>query len=178
VHAFDSDLSKLERLRHRAARAGADRISIHSPVLPGALRVDRVLVDAPCSELGALRRGPDLRFRIDPASFAALPSLQLQLLESALGHLKPGGTLVYATCTLRREENQEVALAFHQRHPELERLRPGAGWLGEECLQDGFFLCLPHRHGTDGFFAAVYRRPSTSSPAVSVSASPLGPLPR
>jgi 16S rRNA (cytosine967-C5)-methyltransferase len=121
--------------------------------------VDRALVDAPCSELGALRRGPDLRFRIDPASFAALPALQLQLLETALRHLRPGGRLVYATCTFRSEENRDVAHELERRHPALERLRPGQGWLADDLVRDGFFTCLPHRHGTDGFFAAVYRLP-------------------
>jgi 16S rRNA (cytosine967-C5)-methyltransferase len=157
VHAFDSDASKLERLRHRASRAGADAVSIHAGGLPAGLRVDSVLVDAPCSELGALRRGPDLRFRMAPESFLALPSLQLELLETALAHLRSGGRLVYATCTFRREENQDVALELERRHPSLERQRPGQGWLADDLVRDGFFTCLPHRHGTDGFFAAVYR---------------------
>ena len=82
----------------RARRGDRDRPR-SGGARPGLL-ADRVLVDAPCSELGTLRRGPDLRFRIDPASFAALPALQLSILERAARHVRPGGRLVYATCTL------------------------------------------------------------------------------
>ena len=158
LHAFDTDGAKLERLRQRSSRARADNVSVHAGGLPDGLAVDRVLVDAPCSELGALRRGPDLRWRIDPAGFSALPPLQLALLETAVGHLRPGGRLVYATCTLRQEENQDVALELLRRHPDLELARPGGGWLAEDFVRDGFFVCLPHRHGTDGFFGAAFRR--------------------
>ena len=78
-------LGRLERLRSRARRSGA-RVEVHGPAAPAGLLVDRALVDAPCSELGTLRRGPDLRFRIDPSGFAALPALQLSIL------IHPGGT--------------------------------------------------------------------------------------
>jgi 16S rRNA (cytosine967-C5)-methyltransferase len=96
--------------------------------------------DSPCSELGALRRGPDLRWRIDPARFTTLPAVQLELLHKGARHAKH--RLVYATCTFRREENEAVAEAFEQAHPELRRER--------------FFHCWPHVEGTDAFFAAVY----------------------
>ena len=114
VHACDPDGARLVRLRERATRAGA-AVAVHGGEPPAGLLADRVLVDAPCSELGALRRGPDLRFRLDPATFAPLPALQLGILERAAGHVRPGGRLVYATCTLRREENEEVARAFGAR---------------------------------------------------------------
>ncbi|MFZ5470760.1 MAG: RsmB/NOP family class I SAM-dependent RNA methyltransferase [Myxococcota bacterium] len=144
LHVFDVDHERLERLRQRAFRAGVLCLRIHH-ALPEELLVDRVLVDSPCSELGALRRGPDARFRIHPGGFATLPALQRQLLETALRHLRPGGRLVYATCTFRREENEEVAQDFERAHPEVRR------------AQD-FFRCAPHSHGTDAFFAAVYER--------------------
>jgi 16S rRNA (cytosine967-C5)-methyltransferase len=153
VHACDPDGARLARLRTRAARAGAD-VAVHGEDPPGGFLADRVLVDAPCSELGALRRGPDQRFRIDPAGFPDLPRLQLAILRRAAGHVRPGGRLVYATCTLRREENEEVALAFG---------RDGADFTLRDALpglsgQDGFLRLLPHRHGTDGFFAAAWVR--------------------
>jgi 16S rRNA (cytosine967-C5)-methyltransferase len=159
VHAADPDAARLTRLRARARRAGASagaHVEVHGAAAPPGLLVDRALVDAPCSELGTLRRGPDLRFRVDPASFARLPALQLSILEAAAGHVRPGGHLVYATCTLRREENQAVARAFEARHPAFARrpaLPPGPALDGE-----GFLRTWPHRHGTDGFFAAAWVR--------------------
>ena len=155
VHACDPDGERLERLARRAARAGA-RVRVHGASLPAGLSFDRVLVDAPCSELGPLRRGPDARFRIDPGSFAALPSLQLELLSRGAERVRLGGRLVYATCTFRREENAEVARAFEREHPSYRRVPPAP----EAALLDreGFLSLLPHRHGTDGFFAAAWQR--------------------
>jgi 16S rRNA (cytosine967-C5)-methyltransferase len=157
VHATEPDAARLARLHARARRAGAGaHVEVHGPTAPPGLLVDRALVDAPCSELGTLRRGPDLRFRIDPATFAPLPALQLAILEAAAAHVRPGGRLVYATCTLRREENQEVARAFEARQPGFAR-RPA---LPGNPAQDGegFLRTWPHRHGTDGFFAAAWVR--------------------
>jgi 16S rRNA (cytosine967-C5)-methyltransferase len=157
VHAADPDGERLVRLRARATRAGADPlVTVHRAAPPAELRVDRALVDAPCSELGALRRGPDLRWRLDPGAFAPLPRLQLEILERALAHVRPGGTLVYATCTFRREENEEVALALEARHPELVRVPPAVhpAAIGA----DAFLRTWPHRHGTDAFFAAAWER--------------------
>jgi 16S rRNA (cytosine967-C5)-methyltransferase len=156
VHAFDVELERLSRLQHRAARAGAHQVRVHRGQLPPGLRADRVLVDAPCSELGALRRGPDARFRMDPATFARWPTLQLELLERGAAHLRPGGRLVYATCTLRREENEDVARAFEARQPGFRRQLPA--WAAP-FEHRGFFRALPQQHGTDGFFAAVYEAP-------------------
>jgi 16S rRNA (cytosine967-C5)-methyltransferase len=157
VHAADPDPERLGRLRRRAERAGAaGLVAVHGAGPPPGLLAGRVLVDAPCSDLGALRRGPDLRFRLDPASFDRFPSLQRALLEAAVPHLGPRGRLVYATCTLRREENEEVALGFERDHPELARARPAAD--PSLAGADGFLRAWPHRHGTDGFFAAAWER--------------------
>lgn len=157
VYAADPDAGRLARLRVRAQRAGAEQIvEVAGEAAPPGLRVDRALVDAPCSELGALRRGPDLRWRIDPASFARLPALQTRILLEAARHVRPGGRLVYATCTLRDEENARVAEAFERLQPEFQRLRPSLA--GGALEPDGFVRTWPHRHGTDGFFAAVWER--------------------
>jgi 16S rRNA (cytosine967-C5)-methyltransferase len=156
VHACDPDAARLGRLRARAARAGAsDALAVHGPAVPDGLLADRAIVDAPCSELGALRRGPDQRYRIDPATFAELPGLQLALLARAARHVRPGGRLVYATCTLRREENEGVALAFERAHPGFARSPVPSPALS---TPEGFLRTWPHRHGTDGFFAAAWRR--------------------
>lgn len=157
VHAADPDAEKLGRLALRAARAGAARIVVvHGAEAPDGLVVDRALVDAPCSELGALRRGPDLRWRLDPAGFEPLPARQLAILSRAARHVRPGGTLVYATCTFRREENEDVALAFEAAHPGFLRARPAAA--PAAVTADGFHRTWPHLHGTDAFFAAVWTR--------------------
>jgi 16S rRNA (cytosine967-C5)-methyltransferase len=155
----DTDSARLSRLRTRASRAGVHSLRVLLPSqLAPELQVDRVLVDAPCSELGALRRGPDLRFHHDPTALAELPALQSRLLAQGASATRLGGTLVYATCTLRAEENTGVAQAFELSHPHFQRVRPGEGWLPDHFLRDGYFTSLPHLHGTDGFFAAVYRR--------------------
>lgn len=157
VHAADPDAERLERLRARAARAGAGGIvEVHGAKAPPALCADRVLVDAPCSELGALRRGPDLRWRVDPAAFAPLPARQLGILAQAARHVRCGGTLVYATCTFRREEDEEVALAFEAAHASFRRAAPPVD--PSALTGEGFLRTWPHRHGTDGFFAAAWTR--------------------
>jgi 16S rRNA (cytosine967-C5)-methyltransferase len=157
VHACDLDAGRLARLSTRARRAGADEIvRVEGNRAPAALRVDRAIVDAPCSELGPLRRGPDLRFRIDPAAFEALPRLQLELLTRAARHVNKGGRLVYATCTFRREENDEVALSFEDAHPEWRRVVPR---LDEALLDEhGWLRAWPHEHDTDAVFAAAWQR--------------------
>lgn len=156
LHAWDVDRERLGRLEARARRAGLRSVRVHR-VKPTSETViaDRVLVDAPCSELGPLRRGPDMRWRIAPDAIETLPAVQRQILEDAAKHVRPGGRLVYATCTINRAENQKLARAFEAAHPEFERLTPD---VPEELVHDGFFVCLPHRHGTDGFFAAVWQR--------------------
>ncbi len=155
VHAADPDAGKLARLSLRASRAGAAGIvAVHGARPPAALLVDRVLVDAPCSELGALRRGPDLRWRIDPAAFSELPGRQLEILARAARHVRPGGGLAYATCTFRREEDEGVALAFEADHPEFVRASPAVD--PSALTPDRFVRTWPHRHGTDAFFLALW----------------------
>ena len=155
VHATDLDLPRLERLRTRAAKANA-RVLIHGREAPASLLVSRVLVDAPCSELGALRRGPDLRWRLEPSLVSSMPAIQLGLINTGLRHLAPGGRLVYATCTFTREENEQVVEETIVTHPELKLVQPEV----HSALLDasGCLFVTPHRHGTDGFFGAVFER--------------------
>jgi 16S rRNA (cytosine967-C5)-methyltransferase len=125
-------------------------------------KADRVLIDAPCSGLGSLRRHPDLRWRIEAGDVARLREQQLALLARAAPLLRPGARLVYATCTLLRQENESVVEATRTRFPHLEPVRI-VEILGKERGQavsdpSGTWLrMLPHRHGSDGFFAAVLR---------------------
>ena len=166
VLCADPDAARLERLRQRAQRAGAGILEVTGALAPPGLLADRVLVDAPCSGVGALRRGPDARWRLDPRTLPDLPRLQGSILAAAARHVRPGGRLVYATCTALRAENQEVALAFELGHPGFVRRAPGAGWLQPSLVRDGWFSALPHLHGTDGFFAAVWDRASASASGV------------
>ncbi|WP_199753759.1 RsmB/NOP family class I SAM-dependent RNA methyltransferase [Corallococcus sp. AB018] len=156
--AYDPDAERLDRLQQRASRAGLTRVQVlRTPPSPG-LNVDRVLADAPCSELGSLRRGPDLRFRLTPDSLSRYTAIQRDILARAADVVRPGGRVVYATCTVNRAENQDVVADFLRSRPDFRAVTPGAGWLPDACLQDGFLLVTPHRHGTDGFFAAVLER--------------------
>jgi 16S rRNA (cytosine967-C5)-methyltransferase len=139
VLAYDLDRERLERLRTRAARARADGAI---EILDRPRAADRVLVDAPCSGLGILRRGPDARWLIDPRKLTSLPRLQRELLE--LGAPLARKRLVYGTCTIHRAENDDLAAAFERDHRELRRVAT--------------FRALPHRDGTDGFFGAVWDR--------------------
>jgi len=159
VVCTDPDRSRLARLEQRARRAQAPAIE-RTGALPDGLRAARVLADAPCSELGVLRRGPDARFRLDPSTPRDLPALQLEILRGAADRVLPGGRLVYATCTIRREENEEVALAFERAQRGFARVRPCLTTLDERFFPRGelFFRALPHLHGTDGFFAASWQR--------------------
>ncbi|MBJ6765403.1 RsmB/NOP family class I SAM-dependent RNA methyltransferase [Myxococcaceae bacterium JPH2] len=156
--AYDPDFARLERLRERAARAGLEHVQIlREPPAPG-LGADRVLVDVPCSELGALRRGPDLRFLLTPEVLTRWVPVQRDILARAAALVRPGGRLVYATCTLNHAENLAQVRDFLAARSDFSLVRPGAGWLSEECLRDGCLFVVPHRHGTDGFFAAVLER--------------------
>ncbi len=127
-------------------------------------KIDRVLVDAPCSGLGTLRRNPDLKWRQSPQAVAELQAKQTAILDSAARLLKPGGRLVYATCSLLADENEKVAEAFGAAHPDFEPLLAAevlakAQVAGAEALVQGPYLRLwPHRHATDGFYAAVWQR--------------------
>ena len=174
LYAFDTSVHRLEGLKPRLARSGLSNVhpvgiahERDERIKRLAGKIDRVLVDAPCSGLGTLRRSPDLKWRQTPETVAAQAELQQRILSSAARLLKPGGRLVYATCSLLRQENEAVAEAFEAAHPEFEAL-PAQSVLADVRVSapqtlcagpDGRWLRLwPHRHGTDGFFAAVWRK--------------------
>jgi 16S rRNA (cytosine967-C5)-methyltransferase len=167
VYAMDVSAQRLAALQPRAARAGLD--NIHPIVLTGdndarvkrlAGKLDRVLVDAPCSGFGTLRRNPDLKWRHEPAAIGELAQKQLRILRSASRLVKTGGRLLYATCSILQEENDRVVEAFRAGAPEFSPLSCGALLAALKVTPDpGERLRLwPHRHGTDGFFAAVFER--------------------
>jgi 16S rRNA (cytosine967-C5)-methyltransferase len=128
-------------------------------------KIDRVLVDSPCSGLGTLRRNPDLKWRQTPKALDELTVKQMAILQSAARLLKSGGRLVYATCSLLVQENEAIAQTFTQANPEFEVLGAGAELerlkvpnAASLCSGDQaeFLRLWPHRHGTDGFFAAAW----------------------
>ena len=136
LYALDVSAKRLAALAPRAARAGIS--NVHSIVLSGdndararrlAGKIDRVLVDAPCSGFGTLRRNPDLKWRQGPQAVQELAAKQARILEAAARLVKAGGRLVYATCSLLREENEAIADSFAAAHPEFEAalLRRTAG---------------------------------------------------
>lgn len=166
LYAFDVSDKRLANLKPRLARSGL------SNVHPGRIeherdqkikrlagKADRVLVDAPCSGLGTLRRNPDLKWRQSETSVAELTAKQASILDAAATLVRPGGRLVYATCSLLTAENDAVVAAFLEKHPDFSLL-PAAGLLGKQGIacEDEVLRLLPHRHNTDGFFAAAMER--------------------
>ena len=171
LYALDTSAHRLDALKPRLARSQLS--NVHPAAIAHerddrvkrlAGKIDRVLVDAPCSGLGTLRRNPDLKWRQKPEGIADVAVLQTAILDSAARLLKSGGRLVYATCSVLPQENEDIANAFSAAHPdfvqvpvldELTRLKVA----NAQTLCSGQFLRLwPHRHGTDGFFATIWVR--------------------
>jgi len=172
LYAFDVSGHRLAALKPRLARSGLSNVypvqiahERDDRIKRLAGKIDRVLVDAPCSGLGTLRRNPDMKWRQSPESVQELSVKQAAILASAARLVKPGGRLVYATCSLLQAENESIAQAFGAEHAASFRVLPAAEALRRaqvadaETLVSGDFMRLwPHRHGTDGFFAAVWER--------------------
>ena len=124
-----------------------------------------MLVDAPCSGLGTLRRNPDMKWRQSPQAVAELREKQTAILASAARLVKPGGRLVYATCSLLEDEDETIARAFTEAHgrdfsplPAADALAKAHVATPQALVRDEFLRLWPHRHGTDGFFAAAWER--------------------
>ncbi|MBK8073418.1 MAG: RsmB/NOP family class I SAM-dependent RNA methyltransferase [Ramlibacter sp.] len=176
LYALDTSAHRLDALKPRLARSGLS--NVHPAAIAHerderikrlAGKIDRVLVDAPCSGLGTLRRNPDLKWRQSPKSVEELVAKQTAILQSAARLLKPGGRLVYATCSVLPQENEGIAEAFSAANREFIALPVGEILTGLK-VQGAAGLCRggegealylrlwPHRHATDGFFAAAWTR--------------------
>jgi len=172
LYAFDVSGHRLAGLKPRLARSGLSNVypvqiahERDDRIKRLAGKLDRVLVDAPCSGLGTLRRNPDLKWRQSPEMVREMSARQSSILAGAARLLKPGGRLVYATCSLLQAESEAVAQAFGAEHAAAFRTLPAVDALRRaqvaeaETLVGGDFMRLwPHRHATDGFFAAVWER--------------------
>lgn len=174
IYAFDVSVVRLSRLKPRLKRSGLSNVyaqpirsenDIRVKRLAG--KIDRVLVDAPCTGLGTLRRNPDLKWRQSPQSVEELKLKQAAILRAAANLVKPGGRLLYATCSLLAEENEDVVAAFLEERGDFRMIN-----CQDALAQQGIALetgeslrLLPHLHGTDGFFAAALQRKSGTNGA-------------
>jgi 16S rRNA (cytosine967-C5)-methyltransferase len=167
VYAFDVSPARLSRLKPRLKRSGLSNLHPHllknehdSKVKRLAGKIDRVLVDAPCSGLGTLRRNPDLKWRQSREAVAELRVKQAAILRAAATLLKPGGRLVYATCSVLREENEEIVESFASDRPEFVQVSCAKLLQSHQIALDTGenFRLWPHVHGTDGFFGAIFER--------------------
>ena len=176
LYAFDTSAHRLDALKPRLARSSLS--NVHPVTIAHerderikrlAGKIDRVLIDAPCSGLGTLRRNPDLKWRQTAQSVAEMALKQSAIVQSAARLLKPGGRLEYATCSLLATENEAVAQAFTGANPEFVQLSVAQiladlKVVGSQKLVShgeagaGYLRLWPHLHGTDGFFAAVWQK--------------------
>jgi 16S rRNA (cytosine967-C5)-methyltransferase len=167
IYAFDIAEKRLQNLAARLKRSGLS--NLHSQLLSSEQdsklkrlhgKFDKVLVDAPCSGLGTLRRNPDLKWRQQPSDIAELNEKQKAILNSAAKLVKNGGYLLYATCSILQQENQQIVAEFLAQHSEFT-LVPISSVLQQQQIalqQEDYLQLLPHLHQTDGFFAALLHK--------------------
>ncbi len=167
VTAVDVSGARARTLRDTVTRLGVKgvTVAVHdftAGPLPGSTgRYDKALVDAPCTGMGVIRRNPDAKWRFDPGDTRRMASLQRAILRNAWDCLRPGGMLVYCTCSPLREEDEEVVASFRRESGGAVPGKEAApGWTGpaDAWTPEGFVRLAPHRHGTDGFFAALLRK--------------------
>ena len=168
ILAIDINSDKLQLLRKSADRLGIHIIRLKAQDAAAELgesfhdRFDRILIDAPCSGLGTLRRNPEIRWRIQEGDLEHFPSLQRRIIDQASCYLKTGGILVYSTCTVMPEENENVIRDFLKANQDFHQVKSSRALQGDftEAFMDesGFFRTRPHRQGMDGFFAVRMRK--------------------
>jgi 16S rRNA (cytosine967-C5)-methyltransferase len=166
VIALDQSEKRIDKIRENSARLGlaslrATKADIRHP-LPPELRspYDRILVDAPCSALGTLRSHPEIKWHRNESDIKRLGHLQKHIIDQVAHYLKPGGVLVYSTCTLTKDENEDVIEDFLEHHKEFV-LDDVASYLSEKAnslVRGSYYMALPHQHNTDGFFASRMRK--------------------
>ncbi len=167
ILAIDADEKRLQNIQPRLIRAGITAVHLyHSTREKLAIaamkqKADAVLVDAPCSGVGTFRRNPAAKLYFSEDQVERLANIQRAILESSAALVKPGGRLVYTTCTLVRKENEEVVESFLKTHPDFNVIPAAEVLLRQGIVVESFsnfFTLFPHKNGTDGFFAAVMQR--------------------
>ncbi|MGD0038262.1 MAG: RsmB/NOP family class I SAM-dependent RNA methyltransferase, partial [Bacteroidota bacterium] len=167
IFATDINSYRLEELRKRTKRAGAQNVRIQEiQAIEDLIEqysdfFDIVFVDAPCSGLGTVRRNPGMKWMVTEQTVNEVSDKQKSILSSSAPLVKPGGRIVYATCTLLRQENEDVIEEFMVRNPEFNLVEANGlleKWHNELFTAETFFKLLPHIHGTDGFFCAVLEK--------------------
>ena len=160
VAAFDKSPLRLNRLLDNRARLEASnlKIGVADARFPAIRPVDAVLIDVPCTGTGTFRRHPDARWRLKVSDLSVMSALQSTILRAAADVVKPGGLLIYSTCSLEPEENERQVEDFLARNAEWKLEAPPAGTVPAETIDGGFLRVLPQVHGTDGAFAARLRR--------------------
>jgi len=163
IYAFDVDEKRMERLEEIIRRAGVEIVKTfikdarEAPRILGEEIADRVLVDAPCTSDGTIAKNPDLRWRMREEEVAKFAQLQYELLKAAVKLVKPGGYILYTTCTLLRDENEDVVEKMLRKEGKKAELVPL-----EKPYDPGFLpgtmRAWPHKHGTIGFFYALFRK--------------------
>lgn len=160
VIAADRSPSRMQRVLSTRERIGATKVIplVNDARHPAIREMDVVLVDVPCTGTGTFRRHPDARWRLKASDLAVMPAIQRSILRAAADVVKPGGLLVYSTCSIEPEENDAQIEAFLDEHPRFTLEPPPPGAVADSVLDAGRLRVLPHRHGTDGAFAARLRR--------------------
>jgi 16S rRNA (cytosine967-C5)-methyltransferase len=167
VFAGDSSRNRLARVRENVQRLDLQNVIpfVGDALRPALVSMDAALVDVPCTGTGTFRRHPDARWRLKASDLAVLPSLQRNILRAAATVVRPGGLLIYSTCSLELEENDEQVAIFLAEHPDWRLEAPPSGVVPAQVLDAGLLRVLPQKHGTDGAFAARFRRPRTGTAA-------------
>ena len=160
VIAADRSAARLQRLHANLERMHVTDVDVREmdATAPSLEPVDAILVDVPCTGTGTFRRHPDARWRLRVSDIALLPVLQRDILAAASSCVKPGGLLIYSTCSLEREENDDVVREFLAEDDSFVLEPPPAGTVPERVIDEGLLRVLPHEHGVDGAFAARMRR--------------------
>lgn len=163
IYAYDADARRLADTGRRAERAGVRNLQVRAPGRADPLRdlvgrMEVVFVDAPCSGTGTWRRHPDTKWRLTPESLALRVSEQDAVLDAGAGFVKPGGRMIYVTCSILPEEDEDRVAAFLGRHDDFALSPPDNPALSPYLTEEGYMRLTPRASGTDGFFAAVLER--------------------